>query len=272
MGIGSEGSIHRLDRHPSMRRHQATPATESDLRIMLSRQAGARMGLVDFTQLGLPFRPDPHADAILFDALTDGHVERIGEILRALGGPGRVLFAVGPSSVEIALVGTRRGGPRCPSARRADGPILVGSGSGSLVTRQQIAWARRHGFAEVAAGPGSAASASRHLAAGRNVVVHARGNYPGPQFGAELGRLLLRVLEEAKPSRVVVAGGDSSGHVARELGVHSLRMIARLTPGAPLCRLRAPGSPADGCEFVFKGGQVGGVDYFGTVASGASPL
>jgi uncharacterized protein YgbK (DUF1537 family) len=45
-------------------------------------------------------------------------------------------------------------------------------------------------------------------------------------------------------------------------------MIAPLTPGAPLCRAHAPGSPVDGCEVVFKGGQVGGEDYFVRVLKG----
>ncbi len=47
-------------------------------------------------------------------------------------------------------------------------------------------------------------------------------------------------------------------------------MIAPLTPGAPLCRARAPGSALDGLEVNFKGGQVGAEDYFGAAARGAS--
>jgi uncharacterized protein YgbK (DUF1537 family) len=42
-------------------------------------------------------------------------------------------------------------------------------------------------------------------------------------------------------------------------------MLAPLAPGAPLCRAAAPGSPVDGIEINFKGGQVGAPDYFGTV-------
>ena len=38
MGIGSQGQIHRLDRHPSMRLHPVTPATESDLRLHLEKK------------------------------------------------------------------------------------------------------------------------------------------------------------------------------------------------------------------------------------------
>ena len=37
---------------------------------------------------------------------------------------------------------------------------------------------------------------------------------------------------------------------------------AKRRSGAPLCLARAPGSPADGLELNFKGGQVGAPDYF----------
>jgi len=68
--------------------------------------------------------------------------------------------------------------------------------------------------------------------------------------------------------RVCIAGGDTSGFAARALGVTSLEMVASLTPGAPVCRAGAPGSPADGLELVFKGGQVGAENYFGLVRRG----
>jgi 3-oxoisoapionate kinase len=38
MGIGSNGKIYRLDRHPSMSKHPVTPADESDLRLHLGKQ------------------------------------------------------------------------------------------------------------------------------------------------------------------------------------------------------------------------------------------
>jgi uncharacterized protein YgbK (DUF1537 family) len=66
----------------------------------------------------------------------------------------------------------------------------------------------------------------------------------------------------------VIAGGDTSSYVARALGIEAVEMIAPLAPGAPLCRVRAPASPVDGLEVNFKGGQVGGEDYFGRAARG----
>ena len=45
-------------------------------------------------------------------------------------------------------------------------------------------------------------------------------------------------------------------------------MIAPLTPGAPLCRACLRRLPVDRLEIVFKGGQVGAENYFGTVKRG----
>ena len=60
----------------------------------------------------------------------------------------------------------------------------------------------------------------------------------------------------------MVAGGDTSSYAARELGITALEMITPFLPGAPLCKAHAPGSPVDGLEVNFKGGQVGAEDYF----------
>jgi len=54
MGIGSQGAIYRLDRHPSMCAHPITPALESDLRLHLSKQTSQPMGLIDLVDLAKP--------------------------------------------------------------------------------------------------------------------------------------------------------------------------------------------------------------------------
>ena len=45
----AEGRTYRLDRHPVMSRHPATPIDEADVRLFLSRQTVAPIGLVDVT-------------------------------------------------------------------------------------------------------------------------------------------------------------------------------------------------------------------------------
>lgn len=293
-GIGSAGEIHRLDRHPAMRRHPVTPADEADLRLHLGRQTGRRIGLLDVLQLA---RPQGEAQAaleeivaagaeiVLFDALEDAHLARIGALLEgAVATP--PLFSVGSSGIEMAL-GTHWAAEGRATVRRdwpavaPVDPLLVVSGSCSPVTAGQIAWAEAHGFAPVPLEAGepevekAAATATREIRAGRSVVLFtSRGAspeaaVPAQRLGTALGRIALGVIQATGVRRVVVAGGDTSSYAGRALGIEAVEMIAPLAPGAPLCRVHAPGSAAHGLEINFKGGQVGAPDYFGAVRRGS---
>jgi uncharacterized protein YgbK (DUF1537 family) len=172
--------------------------------------------------------------------------------------------------------------------------VLIGSGSCSPVTQRQIAWALKHDFAEVPLDIAALASSKRSgaeiqraagiagelLGEGRGVIVHTGCHCPDKHLatkskgrtasllGTALGKILREALAQGRARRVCVAGGDTSSYAARALGIEALEMIAPLVPGAPLCRALAPGSPADGREIVFKGGQVGGEDYFEIVRNG----
>lgn len=88
-------------------------------------------------------------------------------------------------------------------------------------------------------------------------------------YGTALGKIVRSAAAQTSVSRLVIAGGDTSSIVARTIGIEAVEMITPISPGAPLGRAFAPGSPVDGLEIVFKGGQVGGEDYFGLVLRGA---
>lgn len=299
--LGAAGGIHRLDRHPSMSRHPVTPSDESDLRLHLAKQTRKRIGLVDVLDLA---RSAPEtaaalervvsdgAEIVLFDVLEEAHLARIGALLDAEAERSEPLFSVGSSAVEMALAAhwTRRGRVRPVDHWPDPGParpLLVASGSLSPVTAAQIRWAAGHGFAEITVNPATAsdigadAEAGRvvaagigQLRAGRSVVIHAampaEGEHGGPTAtaGAILGRTVRAILAEVAVKRMVIAGGDTASEVARALGIEAAEMVAPLAPGAPLCRVCAPHSPADGLEINFKGGQVGGEDFFAAVARG----
>jgi uncharacterized protein YgbK (DUF1537 family) len=87
-------------------------------------------------------------------------------------------------------------------------------------------------------------------------------------LGHALGTICREIVVQADVCRLCIAGGDTSSYAARALGIEALEMIGPLTPGAPLCRAHAPGSPVDRLEVVFKGGQVGAENYFETVRRG----
>ena len=298
MGIGSGGRIYRLDRHPSMSKHPVTPADESDLRQHLGRQTMRTIGLLDILMLDGSFEAQralfAESEVLLIDALYETQLAGIGRLLDSFAGPGRPLFTVGSSAVEMALgdhwQSTGRLKPRAvwPNPGKA-APLLVASGSCSPVTAGQIAWARGQGFAEIALdaaevaelgvggggleGPGYVEEALSHLAAGRSLILHTghtqAGNAPAALLGTGLGRLVKEIVGQAQGMRrLVIAGCDTSSYAARALGIEAVEMICPLIPGAPLCTAHAPGSPVDGMEINLKGGQVGGEDYFGKLLEG----
>ncbi|MGH8021926.1 MAG: nucleotide-binding domain containing protein, partial [Opitutaceae bacterium] len=86
----------------------------------------------------------------------------------------------------------------------------------------------------------------KHLQAGRHVIVHtsrgladaslaAIGHRTAELFGRALGLLARKAVEQTGIERLVVAGGDTSSHAARALGIEAVEMIAPLSPGAPWC-------------------------------------
>jgi 3-oxoisoapionate kinase len=315
-GIGSAGAIHRLDRHPSIGQHPVTPMTEADLRLHLAKQTKKRIDLFDILKLGLSLREaqaelkrilKSGAEAVLFDALYQEQLQRVGELIDSFGSGKHPLFSVGSSGIEMALAAFWKSEGRVPRVQiQVEEPkngdshnsslrqnqILVGSGSCSLVTSQQIARALQNGFAEVALDASAlnsdptreirrcVAAATAFIKAERSVIVHTTKRGANPRvaaklknrsasvLGCALGSVMWATLKRTQVKRLCIAGGDTSSFAARALGIEALEMISPLTPGAPLCRAFASDSPIDGREVVFKGGQVGGEDYFAIVRNG----
>ena len=185
---------------------------------------------------------------------------------------------------------------------------LVMSGSCSPVTERQIARALAAGFGEVAVDTAQlvtggreaqaevarlVAESGRVIATGKSPLLHtARGPEDGriaatadrlrtmgygemdiklksgEIFGRMLGDILKALLAETGLRRACVAGGDTASYAARQMGVEALEMVGKMAPGSPLCRVVAGESAVDGTEIAFKGGQVGGDDFFTVVLKG----
>jgi uncharacterized protein YgbK (DUF1537 family) len=305
--VGGAEEVFRLDRHPSASTHTVTPMRESDLRRHLAMQTQRSIGLFDLLALSESRetqmkRLNAETDLLFFDAIDETHLATIGELLlqSAAEGP---LFCVGSSGLDMALAlawqTKRLVSSRTDWAEPGHEQLLVASGSCSPITAKQISWALAHGFAEapldtpaIVAGKSAAAideavaATAKFVAAGKNVIVHTSRGGDDPRLaatrsvlggesartseilGQALGDVLRQVLPQSTIKRLCIAGGDSSSYAARQLGIESLQMIAPLAPGAPLCKISAPGSPADGLEICFKGGQVGAKDYFAAVERG----
>ncbi|MXV15232.1 four-carbon acid sugar kinase family protein [Hufsiella ginkgonis] len=244
---------------------------------------------------------------ILFDGLYDDQLRVTGEVIDQEAEDSRQpFFSVGSSGIEMALgkYWTSRGmltppvyWPN-PAAQKA---ILVISGSCSPVTARQIGTAVQSGFAEISLEPAEMLTDDPQavnvpglkiagwLKNGTSVIVHtskgidddriarsralfaSRGipkSHTSRIYGTVLGNIARAVVQHGDVSRIVIAGGDTSSFAARAMGIEAVEMIAPLSPGAPLCKAYAPGSPLDGKEVVFKGGQVGGDHYFIDILNG----
>jgi uncharacterized protein YgbK (DUF1537 family) len=297
----------RLDRHPTMSRHPVTPMKEADLRLILAEQTQLPVELVDVLKLeGVrgswsAVRGSRPAPIVLFDTLREAHLPVIGRAIERLADEGQ-LFVVGSSGIEYALTAHwQESGRSRRSARTADSPkpakqLIAVSGSCSPVTDRQIEVAIQNGIPEVPL-------RSRHLmqvthlgfvrtrimlevqdllASSRGLILHtSRGpadtrmikrKATREKLASNLGPALALILEELLVStgvrRAVVCGGDTSMHVARALGIEALEYLGPMAPGSPLCKVHAPGRIADGCEIVFKGGQVGRDNFFLDVLNG----
>lgn len=211
--------------------------------------------------------------------------------------------ALGDFWIEKKKLNTRTHWKRLEESK----PLLVLSGSVSPVTASQIEWAVNNGFKEIPiqieALVGDETSKDlieayqkqivQYLKEGQSVIVHTSKGPEDPriaatkrffksqgydsnrmrsqtaiQFGRILGQSAKKALNQIAIKRIVIAGGDTSSYVARELGIVAVQMIAPIYTGAPLCIAHAPNSPIDKMEVNLKGGQVGDASYFGALQKG----
>ncbi|MFL5746715.1 MAG: four-carbon acid sugar kinase family protein, partial [Niastella sp.] len=298
MGIGSNGKIYRLDRHPSMSKHPVTPADESDLRLHLEKQTTKKTGLIDMLQLSSGSLQEAWDklvqqgfDIALFDALYQEQLMLIGELIDAQANSG-TLFSVGSSGIEMALgqhwnfTNQLKSRSEWKHPGKAE-PLLVIAGSCSPVTAGQIDYAKSKGFEEILLDAPAICNNDQQsiykainkavdcLNMGKHVIISTGGatqqqtiNLPAEQLGWALGSVARDAAAQSPLKRIVIAGGDTSSYAARAMWIEAVEMIAPLVPGAPLCKASAPASPIDGLEVNFKGGQVGGDNYFEVLMQG----
>ena len=231
--------VFRLDRHPTMSRHPVTPMHEADLRLHLSLQTRASVGLMSLPELsGDEITVDArHAhklasapDLLLYDVVDEASLRNVGRLMwnEAQRAP---RFAIGSSGVEYALCAHWRTCGTIPQTRShfpAVAPVerlIVVSGSASPMTARQIEWAGGNGFDCLrvpAAELGDARGAQRvHerlltealgvLARGRSVVLYSAAGPDDPSI-----RATREALASASGNTAPVLG-RALGRLAREL-------------------------------------------------------
>ncbi len=299
---GTGGTVHRLDRHPTMTVHPVTPMTEADLRRHLALQGLAGMAALHYPDYELDAAAlDTRLDRLLADRppavlLDIGRAADLAVVGRLIGRQAAraPLLAIGPSGVAQALTAhwdadsvSRPAFPETPLAA-AGGPVFVMAGSLSPVTRRQVAAAVSYQRIRADAGrlcrdaayaEGLRATVAGHLRAGRHTLVWtapaeaasaqtatvaevAAAEVAAAEVAAATAAFAAAVLRAVPLRRVGIAGGDTSSLAVRALGCWGLSYRTALAPGVTVSRTHGDGAAADGLELMLKGGQMGPDDLF----------
>ncbi len=294
---GADGTVHRIDRHPTMSRHPVTPMHEADLLRHLQTlglPGGGALHYPDYQQdaAGLDAQLESllaslrEADAgcqpVLLDVGAAPHLASVGGLIARQAARQRLL-AVGASSVAQAWLahhGQLPGDESADTLAPASGPVFVLAGSLSPVTARQIEAARA--YQRLPFDPlrwlrepaDEQACLDRVLAAlsqGRHVLAHTGEGQADPGLTSEVARRTAAFVARVASAmaargqplrRLGVAGGDTSSQATRALGLWGLSYQASLGAGVTLCRTHSADPALDGVELMLKGGQVGAIDLF----------
>ena len=269
------GTVHRLDRQPTMSTHPSTPMHEADLARHFSAQTELPIGAI--SRLAYDDLADRLAGAtsaaVVLDAIDNADAEVVGRAVLAQRAP---LFAVGSGGLSWGIGAASPGAAvELPVATDAQGPVLVVSGSRSAQTRRQIEHAAASGWlVEPLSFSDAEAQTVRvreALASGRCVVLTSDDAPTGAdtlERIADAAAAAIRSVTDLA-RRVIVAGGDTSGRVTRLLNVDSLAIAANPVANVVILRASSATEGIDGLELLLKGGQVGADSLFTDVASPA---
>jgi 3-dehydrotetronate 4-kinase len=274
----------------SMKDHPLTPMRDSNLVRVLQRQTSRKVGLVPFetvaqgaAQIGsrLAALAQSGCSYAIVDALTDEHLVAIGsavaEARLVTGGSGVALGL--PANFQRAGLTQAKPAPRTMQAKPGRAAILAGSCSEA--TRGQIRAALAAGVPayqvdpfDLAAdkiAPSDAVSWARSQPPDRPVLIYSSADPETvARVQAELGRehagqlvesFLAQVatgLTSSAFTRLIVAGGETSGAVVGALKIGTLEIGPEIDPGVPWTRA------LDGAELVLalKSGNFGAADFF----------
>jgi uncharacterized protein YgbK (DUF1537 family) len=254
-----DGTVHRIDRHPTMSVHPTTPMREADMRRHISAQTKQSIALLPAPAIAgseadakaaLARELEAEPDALMIDIADERAEARVGMLLEEMARQETPLFVLGSSGVEYALVAFWRAKGALPAEVSMPSPgavdrLLVVSGSCSPATGAQIAAARGDGFAEVALDPvalilegedgAHAQEAARKvtelLDVGRSVVVHSSTGADDPRERAVADHF---ARAGASPEEGRIRGG-------RALATAAGRLLERVLPRVHLRRFVVAG-------------------------------
>ncbi len=273
----------RLLSETGMRDHPLTPMTDPDLRRWLGRQTTLGVGLIGAATVlegagAIRAALDAETHPLLVvDAIRDADLMAIGAAAEGLA------LVTGGSGVAMGLpenfrkFGLLAGGAQ--EWRGAPGRCAILSGSCSQMTRAQVA---RHAAANpalridvdaVIAGETTAAAVAEWLLAQDGAPLAYSSADPAEVKAAQarhgreaaaaavegLFAEVARLLVAGGVTRLITAGGETSGAVVEGLGLDVLEIGPEIAPGVPALK-------AGALALALKSGNFGDVDFFAKAA------
>jgi 3-dehydrotetronate 4-kinase len=250
----------------SMRDHPLTPMRDSDLRRVLGRQVSSEVGLVAYADVDLGAETIQSAFAqqkmsgkrfAIVDALNDTHLRSIGKAavnLKLITGGSGVAIGLPCAYVEAGLIEQLT--PPSLKLVAPEGRAIILAGSCSAATREQVQVAVAAGLPsfridpyEIATGNLTAETVLQWLIKQPAKLIPIIYSSDDPENVGRvqntLGRdvaghsveSLLAGVAKALPSlgfsRLLVAGGETSGAIVKSLGIKVLSIGPEIDPGVP---------------------------------------
>lgn len=272
----------RLLSESGMQAHPLTPMTDPDLCRVLGRQTRASVGLVPLDVISQgpeAIRAAMASDFCVMDAVSDADLLKIGAALadrRLITGGSGIALGLPRNFIRA---GRAKGGAMPFVPVTGPGAILAGSCSGA--TRGQVEhYARDHPTLAIDV-PGVMdgrvtvqtlvdfvhANADRaplaYSSSSPQVVAAVQSRFGRDVLAARLDALFAdtaRALVASGVTRLVVAGGETSGAVAqavtRALNVDAMQIGPEIDPGVPILTL------GDHAALALKSGNFGARDFF----------
>lgn len=272
-----------------MKDHPLTPMRDSNLQRLLQPQlSGGRTGLVDWRTVAKgedavrealsELREDGIAHVVV-DAVADADLEIIAAAssdLPLLTGGSALAMPLPDLYARQGLI--EAGAEAAPEPDLPAGALLL-AGSCSAMTRTQVdryrklAPSLKLNPAELAReGSGKALDWLAGQPAGANPLIYATDEPEQVRAAqerlgaAQAGELVESALAEMALAafeggirRFIVAGGESSGAVAKALGISRLAVGREIAPGVPWTRAERAGEPL---ALALKSGNFGSADFF----------
>ena len=272
-----------------MKHHPLTPMRDSSLIRLMAAQTDRCVGLIPLAVVSSGVAAvsrcmaELRAEGVVYavsDALTDDDLLTIGAAIKDLP------LVTGGSGIGMGLPQNFRdqgllARPATTWVPEAQGRELVLAGSCSAATRAQLAdvtheWpSRRITTDELAGGPefvDQLVKWARDNSGAFPVVVYAsatpeellelQARYGTLEAGRKVEEILSGLaarLQKEGFSRIVVAGGETSGAVSLALGVRTLRIGAEIAPGVPWCNVVGSERPL---AVALRSGNFGGPTFF----------